>query len=46
MRFLIIDLGAIHIHSVRGIKSLAIQIELASSIAVRSLRTGVVVVAL
>lgn len=45
MRFVVIDLGAIHIHSPRELKSLAIQIELANSLAVRKLGTRAIAVA-
>ncbi|GAY26073.1 hypothetical protein ATG_12760 [Desulfurococcaceae archaeon AG1] len=45
MRLVIIDLGAIHIHSLRELKSLAIQIELTNSIVVRKLGTRVIAVA-
>ncbi len=45
MRFVLIDLGAIHIHSPRELRSLAIQIELANSITVKRLGTEVVAVA-
>ncbi|HWQ16984.1 MAG TPA: hypothetical protein VNL13_04025 [Sulfolobales archaeon] len=45
MRLVIIDLGAIHIHSPRELKSLAIQIELTNSIVMRKLGTRVIAVA-